>query len=123
MAPRFDAAVLEPELDRIRAAGYALDSGQEPFPDICCISAPIIRSGGDVAEALSVIMTRARYERDLATLLTTIQVIALAAAEALASQQSLAVGELRAEPTVITADVAGSDAVRAAIDAAYPRIA
>ena len=84
---QFDAASLEPELDRIRTARYALDSGREPFPDICCISAPIIRPGGVVLEALSVIMIRARYERDLATLLTTVQVIALAASEALASQQ------------------------------------
>ena len=123
LMPQLDVASLEPELDRIKATGYALDSGREPFPDICCIAAPIIRPGGGVTEALSVIMTRARYERDLATLLTTVQVIALAASEAIASQQGVTGEDVLAEPVSIAADVAGSEAVRAAIDAAYPRIA
>jgi DNA-binding IclR family transcriptional regulator len=122
-SPLYGAAGLRAELDRIRATGYGLDGGSAPFQYICCVAAPIARPDGDVTDSLAVVISRSRYERDLQAVVAAVRAIALAAEETLANRRAIPDGRDANEAVMVDLDAFGVEAVRAAIDVAFPRIA
>ena len=84
LAHRSCAAVpdaLRAELDRVRAAGYAVDRG-EAISDVCSAAAPIFRPAGRVREVLAVSVRPGRFEREEPSLVAAVLDISRAASYA-----------------------------------------
>lgn|SRR5579884_1159955 len=77
-----DFAAVGAQLAAVRAAGYAVDPGNERF-DTSCIAAPIFGAAGRVDHALGVIMPRSRLATEETVLVETVRGIAGAASSAL----------------------------------------
>ena len=108
--PLRSPAALRAELERIRAAGYAVDQG-EAHPEVCCVAAPVLEHDGKIGSAVSVVVPSIRFGHEEPSLVAAVVAVARA------------IGSLQVEPSPHDRSIVGtadepSAATQAEIEAA-----